>query len=61
MSVISSILHYAPMVLAPFILVVFSMISAYVLKFRLKGGGLGFDYAVFAIVVILCLTLGGAI
>lgn len=61
MGVIANIIRYAPMVVAPFVLLIFSMVSAYVMKFRLPRGGLGFDYVIFAIVVILGLKLGGAI
>lgn len=61
MSVLNAIVSYAPMIVAPFVLILFSLISAYVLKFRLPKGGLGFDYIIFAIVLVLCLTVGGAI
>lgn len=61
MNIVASIIHYAPLVVAPFVLLIFSMVSAYVMKFRLPRGGLGFDYVIFAIVVILGLKLGGAI
>lgn len=61
MSVLNAIVSYAPMIVAPFVLILFSLISAYVLKFRLPKGGLGFDYIIFAIVLVVCLTVGGAI
>lgn len=39
----------------------FSMISAYTLKFRIPKSGLGFDYIVFTIILVLSLKLGGVI
>lgn len=60
-SLIDRILQAATIISAPFILLVFTMISAYVLKFRLPKGGLGFDYIVFAVVILVALVLGGAI
>lgn len=58
---IQQILFYAPLVVAPVVLLIFSMVSAYVLKFRVSRGGLGFDYIIFALFVIIGLYLGGAI
>ena len=58
---LAKILYYLPMVVAPFVLFIFTMISAYVFKFNLRRGGLGFDYTIFAILVIVGLKLGGAI
>lgn len=58
---IQTIIHYAPIVIAPFVIILFSLISAYVFRFRLPRGGLGFDYIIFSIVVILALRIGGAI
>ena len=58
---IQTIIHYAPIVIAPFVIILFSLISAYVFRFRLPRGGLGFDYIIFSVVVILALRIGGAI
>ena len=58
---LNNILYYAPLVVAPFVLLMFSLISAYVMKFRLPRGGLGFDYAIFTLLVVIGLKLGGAI
>ena len=58
---ISILISRLPLLIAPFILMMFSMISAYVLRFRLPRGGLGFDYIVFTIIVVVALRIGGAI
>lgn len=58
---LSTIITYAPLFVAPFVLFLFSLISAFVFRFRLPKGGLGFDYVIFALVVILGLKLGGVI
>lgn len=58
---LETILYYAPMIVAPFVLCIFTMISAFVLRFNIRRGGLGFDYVIFSIVVIIGLKLGGAI
>lgn len=58
---IQAIITYAPLFVAPFVLFLFSLISAFVLRFRLPRGGLGFDYVIFSLIVILGLKLGGAI
>lgn len=55
------VLYYIPLFIAPIILAIFGMISAYVMKFKLPGSMLGFDYLLFSIVVIVALTIGGAI
>ncbi len=60
-NLISKIIYYAPLVVAPFVLLIFSMVSAYVYKFRLAKGGLGFDYIIFTVIILLGLKLGGAI
>ncbi len=58
---LSKILYFAPTVVAPFVLAIFAMVSAYVWKFNIRRGGLAFDYVIFAIIVIVGLRLGGAI
>lgn len=50
-----------PILIAPVILMLFSMITAYVLKFNIKRSGLGFDYIVFSVLVLVCLYMGGVI
>lgn len=59
--ILAKIIYYAPLVVAPFVLIVFSMVSAYVLKFRIARAGLGFDYIIFTVIILLGLKLGGAI
>lgn len=56
-----AVLDYAPMVIAPFVLFLFTLISAYVLRFRLPRGGLGFDYIVFTLLLVVALMVGGVI
>ena len=58
---ISNILYYLPLAVAFVILIIFSMISAYVFKFRLERGGLGFDYIIFSLLIIFSLYIGGVI
>lgn len=50
-----------PILIAPVILMMFTMITAYVLKFNIKRSGLGFDYIVFSVLVLVCLYVGGVI
>lgn len=61
MDILSYVVNNAPLMIAPVILAIFGVISAYVWEFRLHRGGLGFDYIIFAIVVVIGLALGGAI
>lgn len=58
---LQNILYFLPMLVAPFVLLIFTMISAYVLKFNVRRSGLGFDYVIFTLIVLLGLRLGGAI
>ena len=55
------ILHYLPLLVAPIVLFIFTLASAYVLKFRIPNSGLGFDYIVFTLIILAGLVLGGAI
>lgn len=55
------ILNYLPVVIAPVVLIIFSLISAYVFKFGLKHTGINTDYILFSIFVVIALVLGGAI
>lgn len=58
---LETVLHYLPLFVAPAVLVLFSIVSAYVLKFGIRRTGIHFDYILFAIFVVLALMLGGAI
>ena len=58
---VTSILSHLPLLVAPIILCIFTLISAYVFKFRRPKGGVGFDYVIFTIMIVLVLYLGGAI
>lgn len=57
----AQILAMAPLFVAPIILFFFSLVSAYVLRFRISRGGLGFDYIVFTVIIVIALRVGGAI
>lgn len=50
-----------PLLVAPGVLVVFTLVTAYVLKFGLPRTGINFDYILFALVVIVSLVVGGAL
>lgn len=56
-----AVLHYLPLIVAPVVLALFSLVSAYVFKFGLRRTGISFDYILFAIYVVIALVLGGAI
>ena len=43
------------------LLILFTLISAYVSKFSIKRSGLVQDYVMFAIVTIIALKMGGAL
>ena len=55
------VLALAPLFVAPIILFFFSLVSAYVLRFRISRGGLGFDYIVFTLLIVVALRIGGAL
>lgn len=53
------VLHYLPLVVAPFVLFLFSLVSAYVFKFGLPKTGINFDYILFTSFVVIACLLGG--
>lgn len=55
------VLSYLPLIIAPFMVIVFTMVTAYVRKFNIPQSGLMQDYIVLAIIVVAALKLGGAI
>lgn len=57
----SEFLDLLPLVVAPFVLVIFSLVSAYIFKFGLPRTNILPDYMVFTIFIVLGLVLGGAI
>lgn len=61
MSAIQSFLSMIPMFVTPFILALFTFISAYVFRFGMSKSGIHFDYILFSIYVIAACVLGGAI
>lgn len=57
----AQIIGMLPLFVAPIILFFFALVSAYVFRFRTPRGGLGFDYMVFTIIIVVALRMGGAI
>lgn len=55
----TAFLSFLPMIVAPFVLCIWSLVSAYVFKLGVRGSGIGFDYIVFTLVVVLGCVLGG--
>lgn len=58
---LSNVLEFLPLIVAPLILLVWSLVSAYVLKFGLRGSGIGMDYIILTVLIALALVFGGAI
>lgn len=58
---LSDFLNSLPLFVAPFILAMYSLVSAYVFKFSIPRSGISFDYIVFTVVVVVSLAIGGAI
>lgn len=58
---VGTVARYLPVLIAPFILFFFSLITAYVFRFGRPKSGIHFDYILFVLVVIVALVLGGAI
>lgn len=61
MSTLEQVIKYSPMVVAPIVLMLFSMVSAYVFKFGKSRTGINQDYLLFAFYVIVACYIGGAI
>lgn len=58
---LEAILEYLPVIVAPFILIIWSLVSAYVFRLGLRGSGIGLDYFIFTLCVVLALVAGGVI
>lgn len=58
---LAMIINNLPLFVAPFVLFMFSLITAYVWKFKMPKGGLGFDYVIFTVVIVFGLIAGGAL
>lgn len=58
---LSDIISFLPVVVAPFILLVWTLVTAYVYKFGMRGSGIGLDYIIFTILVVVALLRGGAL
>lgn len=50
-----------PLFIAPFILCMFSLITAYVLKFGMRNSGIHFDYMIFVVYILIALLRGGVL
>ena len=57
--VLTVILNLLSLLVAVFILAVWSLISAYVFRLGLRGSGIGFDYLVFTMFVAIACAAGG--
>ena len=55
------ILYWVKMITAPAMLGVFSLITAYVVRFNVPRSGLAFDYFLFTCMLVITMLLGGAI
>ena len=55
------IIERIPVVVAPVVLMIFSLVSAYVFRFGLPRTGINFDYVLFALATVIALVAGGAI
>lgn len=55
------ILGVLPFIIAPCVLAIFSIVSAYVFRFGMPHTGIIPDYVVFSLFVILAALLGGVI
>ena len=58
---LQSVLEFLPLLVAPFILIIWSLVSAFVYRLGLKGSGIGFDYVVFTLIMAIALLAGGVI
>lgn len=58
---LGKILDFLPLLVAPGILMLWSLVSAYVHRLGLKGSGIGLDYIIFTLLVAVALVAGGAI
>lgn len=57
----STILTRLPLLIAVMGLILFSMITAYVMKFGVRNSGIRFDYFLFTLYIVAALVLGKAI
>lgn len=58
---IDKVLDLLPLIVAPVVLFVFTLVTAYVFKFGLPRTGIHFDFVLLAIVVVVSLVIGGAL
>lgn len=58
---LGTVLGWLSILVAPVIVIIWSLVSAYVFRLGLRGSGIGFDYIVFTIIVAVALVAGGAI
>lgn len=57
----TGILAMLPLFIAPFILCMFSLVTAYVLKFGLKGSVIHADYMIFVVYILILLLRTGVL
>lgn len=58
---LSEILRFLPMVVAPFVLMLFGFVTAYIFKFGLPKTGINGDYFLLAFYIVVACIVGGAI
>lgn len=58
---LSEILRFLPMVVAPFVLMLFGFVTAYIFKFGLPKTGINGDYLLLAFYIVVACIVGGAI
>ena len=58
---LATILSILPLLVAPLILIVWSLVSAFVFRLGLRGSCIGFDYVVFTLIMAVALLAGEGI
>lgn len=58
---ISVLFYYVQLITAPAMLVVFTLVTAYVFRFNVPKSGLSFDYFLFTLLLVITMYIGGAI
>lgn len=58
---LDTLLSALPILVAPFILIVWSLVSAYVFRLGFRGSGIGLDYFIFTLIMVVALKFGGVI
>lgn len=58
---LATILDVLPLLVMPFVLLMWSLISAYVFRLGFRGSGIGADYIIFTVIMLIALVRGGVI